>query len=85
MLIAGTVVYPRTARSPCKPLDVVIVQGFLGDFANPWPHANRICGASAASGKFRKNILTTCPRHACQFAGGQAARTARCTAAFVLS
>jgi hypothetical protein len=39
---------------------VVIVQGFRGHFANPWPHADRIFGASAASGKFRKNILNTC-------------------------
>jgi hypothetical protein len=60
MFIAGSVCYPRTARPPCKPRDVVIVQGFLGHFANPWPHANRIYGASAASGKFRKNILNTC-------------------------
>jgi hypothetical protein len=39
---------------------VVIVQGFRGHFANPWPRTDRICGASAASGKFRKNILNTC-------------------------
>jgi hypothetical protein len=51
--------YPRTARPPCKPRDVVIVQGFRGHFANPWPYADRIYGASAASGKFRKNTLNT--------------------------
>jgi len=60
MFIAGSVV-SRTARAPCKPRDVVIVQGFRGHFANPWPHANRMCGASAASEKFRKNILTRMP------------------------
>jgi hypothetical protein len=37
----------------------VIVQGFRGHFANPWPYADRIYGASAASGKFRKNTLNT--------------------------
>jgi hypothetical protein len=42
----------------CKPRDVVIVQGFRGHFANPWPHVNRIFGASAAPEKFRKNVLT---------------------------
>jgi hypothetical protein len=69
-------VIPRAARGPnmfrrrigrvmngahaCKPRDVVIVQGFRGHFANPWPHVNRIFGASAAPEKFRKNILNAC-------------------------
>jgi hypothetical protein len=69
--------------SPCKPRDVVIVQGFRGHFANPWPHANRICGPSAASEKFRKNILIHA-LHDSEFAVGQAARPARSTATFVL-
>jgi hypothetical protein len=56
MLIAGSVAW-RTTRAPCKPRDVVIVQGFQGHFANPWPPADRICDASAAPKKFRKNIL----------------------------
>jgi hypothetical protein len=41
--------YPRTARPPCKPRGVVIVQGFLGHFANPWPSTERICGAAELS------------------------------------
>jgi hypothetical protein len=57
MPIARISRYPRTARPPCKPRDVVIVQGFLGHFANPWPSTHRICDASAASEKFRKKIL----------------------------
>jgi hypothetical protein len=48
MLIAGSVV-SRTAHLPCKPRDVVIVQGFRGHFANPWPWTDRICG----DGNFR--------------------------------
>ena len=43
MLIAGSRV-GRTARSPCNPRDVVIVQGFRGHFANAWPRTDRICG-----------------------------------------
>ena len=43
MLIAGSLM-SRTARSPCKPRGVVIVQGFRGHFANPWPRTDRICG-----------------------------------------
>jgi hypothetical protein len=35
--------YPQTARPPCKPRDVVIVQG-SGSFADPWPRTDRICG-----------------------------------------
>jgi hypothetical protein len=44
-----------------------------------------MCGASAASEKFRKNILTLMPGHASQLANGQAGPAAWSAAAFVLS
>jgi hypothetical protein len=34
----------RTARAPCKPRHVVIVQGFEGDFAKLAPQLFLICG-----------------------------------------
>ena len=43
MLVAGSLM-SRTARAPCKPRGVVIVQGFRGHFANAWPRTDRICG-----------------------------------------
>jgi hypothetical protein len=45
LLIAQINMMSRTAQSPCKPRRVVIVQGFRGHFANPWPHTVPICGS----------------------------------------
>jgi len=41
--------WKQTARSPCKPRGVVIVQGFRGHFANASPPTDRICGGGTCA------------------------------------